>query len=120
MEEFIALEYAERNEIAPDGRGLGEAYLRVSAEFFDILGSACQGDVLEITRGLEGCRGVSVWSKLNQEYSPKAMVGQISFEPVLAAWWDKSRRLGAVFGERLPHTGQVACVAVMLPARAQE
>lgn len=51
MEAFIALGYAEKNDVAPDQQGLRDSDLRILAELFDVLDSARPWDALAILRG---------------------------------------------------------------------
>lgn len=107
-----------------------------SAEIYDVLCQACQGEALTTLRSIEDMRGLEAWSKLYQKFNPRTLarairlVGAVTNPPkvrelkdaevMLGKWEEMVKTLRKDFGETFSDTVKVGIVTAMMPQSVQE
>ena len=102
-----------------------------SAELYDILCQACQGEALTCLRSVKDMKGLEAWSKIYKKFNPKTMarairlVGAVTNPPrvkdikdaeaELDKWEEQVKVLKKDFGETFSDTVRVGIITTMMP-----
>jgi hypothetical protein len=108
----------------------------LSAELYDILCQACQGEAMSCVRSVDDMLGLTAWCKLYTKFNPRTMarairlVGAVTNPPRikdiknaesdLDKWEDKVKVLEKDFGERFSEVVRLGIITAMMPESVQE
>lgn len=107
-----------------------------SAELYDIMCQACQGEALSIIRTVDDMKGLEAWAKLYKKFNPRTLarairlVGAVTNPPkvkelkdaemMLDKWEEQAKTLKKDFGETFSDTVRIGIVTAMMPPSIQE
>ena len=108
----------------------------LSAELYDVLCQACQGEAMSCVRSVDDMLGLTAWSKLYTKFNPRTMAKAIRLvvavtnppkikelkisESEWGKWEGKVKVLEKDFGERFSELVRLGIVTAMTPESIQE